>query len=269
MVTMFEVGLIGTGNMGGALARAIARSGEKLLLCNRSLEKAAALAEELGSITGSNAEAAKSCRFLLLGVKPQGMAALLTELRPVLQARKDRFVLVSMAAGLPISAIKVLAGVNCPVVRIMPNLPVALGEGVVLLSADGETAEEELAVLERLMAGAGLILRLPEEKLDAGSAVSGCGPAYVYTFLEALAEGGVRCGLTYDQSLELAAQTLIGAGKMAMVSGEHPARLRAQVCSPGGTTIAGVQALEEHAFRAGAMAAVTAAYERTLELRKG
>ena len=111
-------------------------------------------------------------------------------------------------------------------------------------------------------------MRMPEEKIDAGSAVSGCSPAFVYLFLDALANGGVSCGLTYAQALSLAAQTMIGAAELMTASGKHPGALQAEVCSPAGTTIAGVRALEQHGFRAAAMDAVIAAYERTLELAK-
>lgn len=266
---MITAGWIGTGNMGGALARAAAGSGARLLLCNRSPEKAEALARELGAAVCTAAEAAAESDFLFLGVKPQGLPALLTELGDLLRARKTPFVLVSMAAGVTLDTLHALVGGEIPVVRIMPNLPVSMGAGVVLLAADRRTEEPSLQALEELLRGAGLLLRLPEDKLDAASAISGCGPAYVYTFLEALAEGGVRIGLPYGQALELAAQTLIGAGRMTLESGKHPARLRNEVCSPGGTTIAGVEALERGAFRAAAMSAVTAAYARTLELSGG
>ena len=138
----------------------------------------------------------------------------------------------------------------------------------VLIAPDGLATADELDALEKYLTGAGLCMRVPEEKIDAGSAVSGCGPAYVYLFLDALANGGVSCGLPYGQALALAAQTLIGASRMALESGRHPGKLQSEVCSPGGTTIAGVRALEQHAFRAAAMDAVIAAYERTLELAK-
>ena len=264
----YQMGFLGVGNMGGALAEAAAQSGASMLLTNRTQLKAEVLAERLGCRAGSNREAAEQCEYLFLGVKPQMLPDLLAELKPVLAARADRFVLVSMAAGVRIATIKKQLGIDCPVVRIMPNLPVSLGAGVVLIAPDGLATGEELDTLERYLAGAGLCMRMPEDKIDAGSAVSGCGPAYVYLFLDALANGGVSCGLPYGQALALAAQTLIGASRMALESGRHPGKLQSEVCSPGGTTIAGVRALEEHNFRAAAMAAVIAAYERTLELAK-
>ena len=265
-MSTYELGFIGTGNMGSALAQAAAKSGAGMLLSNRTAEKAARLAAELGCAAGTNQDVAASCKFIFFGVKPQMLPALLKELKAPLSARKDRFVLVSMAAGVTIGTIKETLGLPCPVVRIMPNLPVALGKGVVLISPDDAVSEDELTELEAALRPAGLLMRMPEDKLDAGSAVSGCGPAFVYLFLDALANGGVACGLPYSQALALAAQTMIGTAEMTLTSGKHPGQLQSEVCSPGGTTIAGVRALEQHCTRAAAMGAVIAAYERTCEL---
>ena len=179
----FKMGFIGTGNMGSALARAAAKSGEHMLLANRTPEKAEALAAVLGAKVGTNLQAAAACEYIFLGVKPQMLPALLE--------RTDRFVLVSMAAGVKTGTIRQALGFDCPVVRIMPNLPVASGTGVILLSPGSQVKEDELCELERLLQAAGLLMRMPEGQIDAGSAVSGCGPAYVYLFLDALANGGV------------------------------------------------------------------------------
>ena len=265
-MSTYQLGFIGTGNMGGALAQAAAKSGASMLLSNRTAEKAEHLAAELGCAAGTNLEAAEACKFIFLGVKPQMLPALLEELKAPLAARTDRFVLVSMAAGVTIGTIKKTLGLPCPVVRIMPNLPVALGKGVVLLSPDDTVTEDELSALGASLRPAGLLMRMPEDKLDAGSAVSGCGPAFMYLFLDALANGGVSCGLPYQQALSLAAQTMIGAAEMTLSTGKHPGQLQSEVCSPGGTTIAGVRALEQHGTRAAAMDAVIAACERTREL---
>ena len=254
----YKMGFIGTGNMGSALARAAAKSGERMLLANRTPEKAEALAAVLDAKVGTNLQAAAACEYIFLGVKPQMLPALLE--------RTDRFLLVSMAAGVKTGTIRQALGFDCPVVRIMPNLPVASGTGVILLSPGAQVKEDELCELERLLQAAGLLMRMPEAQIDAGSAVSGCGPAYVYLFLDALANGGVACGLRYDQALALSAQTLIGAAGTALTSGKHPGKLQAEVCSPAGTTIAGVRTLEQRGFRAAAMDAVIAAYERTKEL---
>lgn len=264
-----KLGFIGVGNMGGALARAARRqvAGAQLLLSNRTPEKAAALAAELGAMASDNRTVAREADYIFLGVKPQMMESLLAEIGPELKARKTRFVLVSMAAGLTIAAIQALAGGAYPVIRIMPNTPASVGEGMILYACGEGVTEEEREAFLSAMAGAGRFSALPEDLMDAGSAVSGCGPAFADLFLEALADGGVACGLPRAQALELAAQMLLGSAKLALASGQHPGALKDAVCSPGGTTIQGVRALEAAGFRSAVMEAVIAAYEKTLELK--
>lgn len=264
-----SIGFIGTGNMGAALARAVCKSrgGAQVLLSNRTPAKAQALAEELGCAVGTNDQAARDCRVIFLGVKPQMMAGMLAGIAPILKERTDPFVLVTMAAGLSCRAIQEMAGGEYPVIRVMPNTPVSIGQGVVQVCALG-VEPEQLADFVEMMAPAGLIDPVPESMIDAASAVSGCGPAFVYLFLEALADGGVACGLPRDKAVAYAAQTLSGAAQLVLDSGKHPGALKDAVCSPGGTTIQGVRALEEGGLRAAAMNAVIAAYEKTLSLSK-
>lgn len=266
---MTTFGFIGIGNMGGALARAVCRTipGEAVLLANRTPEKAAALATELGCQTAGNRMAAETADLLFLGVKPQMMGDLLSELAPVLAVRTTPFTLVSMAAGLSIARIQEMAGGNYPVIRIMPNTPVSVGEGMILYACSGNVTQEAETAFLSALSGAGRLSPLPEDKMDAGSAVSGCGPAFADLFLEALADGGVACGLPRAAALEYAAQMLLGSAKLALESGKHPGVLKDAVCSPGGTTIQGVRALEQACFRGAVMDAVIAAYERTLELK--
>ena len=263
-------GFIGTGNMGGALARAAAKcmAPEALFLANRTPAKAQAMAAELGCTVADNAWIAAHCGFIFLGVKPQMMAGVLAELAPVLAQRQDRAVLVSMAAGLTIETLQQMAGGDYPVIRSMPNTPVAVGSGVISYDRSDNVTEDELALFCENMAEAGLWDFLPERLMDAGSAVAGCGPAFAAMFLEALADSGVACGLPRAKAMEYAAQMLIGTAKLAMESGQHPGQLKDAVCSPGGATIAGVRALEQGAFRASAIEAVIAAYRRTKELGK-
>ncbi|MDE7260649.1 MAG: pyrroline-5-carboxylate reductase [Oscillospiraceae bacterium] len=267
---MTKFSFIGTGNMGGALARAALRrlSPEEVLLSNRTAAKSEALANELGCAAGSVQRAAEEGRYIFLGVKPQMMAGLLAELAPVLAARRDRFVLVTMAAGLTMAQIDSMAGGGCPVIRIMPNTPCAVGEGMILYDANAAVTAEELAEFTGGMAGAGVLDRLEERLIDAGSAVAGCGPAFVCLFLEALADGGVACGLPRNKALLYAAQMVKGTAALQQAAGQHPGVMKDAVCSPGGTTIAGVRTLEERGFRGGVMDAVIAAVERTKELGK-
>ena len=262
-----KIGFIGTGNMGAAIASAVAGEGRELLLANRTPAKAQALAEQLGARVVKNPEAAGESDLLFLGVKPQMMGDMLDDIAPILRTRTDRFVLVTMAAGLTCDTIRDMAGGDYPVIRIMPNTPCAIGKGVVQYCGLG-VEEEELAEFAALMAPAGLIDRVDEKLIDAASAVSGCGPAFAYLFIEALADGAVACGLPRDKAMAYAAQMLAGSAELALNSGKHPGALKDAVCSPGGTTIQGVRALEERGFRAAAMNAVIAAYEKTLSLSK-
>ena len=265
-----NVGFIGCGNMGGALARAVAGSGhaQHIYLANRSSEKVEKLAAELKCDTAGNTELAGICDLIFLGVKPQVMPALLKEIAPVLMTRKDRFVLVTMAAGLTMEQIRGMAGDDYPVIRIMPNTPVAIGAGMVQMCSEGVTEAEQKDFCT-LLSGAGLIDTLPESLIDAASAVSGCGTAYMCLFMEALADGGVACGLPRDKALRYAAQTMLGMGRLCLESGEHPGVMKDRVCSPGGTTIQGVRALEQGGVRGACIEAVIAAFEKALELKKG
>lgn len=264
---MTVLSFIGTGHMGGALARAAAKAPDtKLLLANRSPEKARRLAEAVGGEPADNLRAAREGEYIFLGVKPQMMEGLLAQIGPVLARRKDRFVLVSMAAALSIGRLQAMAGGTYPILRIMPNTPVSVGEGMTLLCPGPGVTEEELARFLRFMEAAGRFCRLEEHLMDAGGSVAGCGPAFVDLFVEALADGGVACGLPRAKALELAAQMCLGSAKLLLESGKHPGQLKDEVCSPGGTTIQGVRALEEGGFRAAAMKAVIAAYEKNREL---
>lgn len=264
-----KLGFIGVGNMGGALAQAVsaAKCGE-LLLSNRTADKAETLAQQLGAVVSTNQEIAAVCDYLFLGVKPQLMEQMLSEIAPVLSQRKDTFVLVPMAAGLTMEVIRQMAGGNYPVIRIMPNTAVAVGAGITLYNYTDNVTSEQLDYFLTAMSKSGLLDHLPEHLIDAGSAVAGCGGAFADLFMEALSDGGVYCGLPRKSAQLYAAQMLLGTAKLLLVSGEHPGVLKDAVCSPGGTTIAGVRALEEGGFRAAAMNAVIAACEKTASLKK-
>ncbi len=256
------LGFIGTGNMGAALARAASKKPENtLLLANRSREKAEKLALELGGEVKENPEVL-GADYVFLGVKPQMLAEMLEPLAPALREAPQPPVLVSMAAVTSIERVKALSGGSCPVIRIMPNTPVAIGKGITLYACSGEvTAAQEEGFLQAMEA-AGRFLRTEEKYIDAGACISGCGPAFVDLFLEALADGGVACGLPRAVALELAAAMTAGAAELMLQTGKHPACLKDEVCSPGGTTIQGVRALERGTFRSSLIEAVIAAYER-------
>ena len=196
------------------------------------------------------------------------MAEALEPLRPVLAARQDPFLLVSMAAGLSMERIRDMAGGSYPVLRLMPNTAAQVGESMTLWCTLG--ASEALAshVIDAL-GDSGKFDRVEEPLLDAGGCISGCGPAFAYIFLEALADGGVACGVPRQKAREYAAQAILGAARMSLEQGVHTAELKDSVCSPGGSTIEGVQALEEGGLRAAAIHAVRVAYEKTMLLSKG
>lgn len=265
---MSTFGFIGTGNMGGALIKAAAKvlPGEEILAANRTPEKAMALSSETGCRVSDNASIASDAAYIFLGVKPQVMAEMLDDIAPILASRTDRFVLVSMAAGLTIERIREMAGGSYPVIRIMPNTPVAIEEGMTLYAASNDVTKEELSFFLKALSASGRFTALPEHLINAGSGVSGCGPAYVDLFVEALADGGVACGLPRAVALECAAQMVLGSAKLILESGKHPGELKDAVCSPGGTTIQGVRKLEEGGFRGTVMDAVIAAYEKNFKL---
>ena len=265
---MLTLGFIGTGNMGGALAQAAAKNkNNRLLLANRHPEKAQRLRDKIGGeLTDSRGAAAKA-DYIFLGVKPQMLEALFAEIRDTLSARTDRFVLVSMAAGTSIARVRQLAGGDYPVIRIMPNTPAAIGQGMILYAPGENVPAAALETFLDSMGAAGRFARLEERLIDAGSAVSGCGPAFVDLFIEALADGGVACGLPRSAAMELAAQMVLGSAALVLSDGRHPGALKDAVCSPGGTTIQGVRALEKGGFRSTVMEAVIAAYEKNFDLK--
>ena len=263
-----KVGFIGAGNMGGAIAKAVSRCAAKpeILIADYSAEKAAAMAAEVGGHVTDNLGAVKGCDYVFLGVKPQVLGSVLTQIAPAAAEKKTRTVFISMAAGVTMETILNVLGMDSALIRIMPNTPVSVGSGMILYDCSASvTAEEEKTFLS-IMEQSGKVDRLPEHLIDAGCAVSGCGPAFAFLFAEALADGGVTCGLPRGKAVEYAAQMLYGAADLLRQSGKHPGALKDAVCSPGGSTIRGVQALEECGFRGAVIDAVIAAYERTREL---
>lgn len=257
---MKTLGFIGTGNMGSALAKAASRTeGNQLLLVNRHPEKAEKLSSEIGGRVASQAEAVSESDYLFLGVKPVMLPALAETLGPQLSSRQSRFVLVSMLAGITISDLQSRLHHPYPVIRIMPNTPVSVGEGTILYCCNEDVTAEEEAGFLAAMRAAGRFVKLEERLFEAGMAVSGCGPAYVDIFVEALADAGVACGLPRRDAIMLAAQMTLGSAKLILESGKHPGELKDAVCSPGGTTIQGVRALEDCGFRSAVIAAVIAA----------
>lgn len=254
----YTIGFVGAGNMGSALIRGACRGTDPagVLIYDHNQEKMDALTARTGCAEARSAgEVAGHCDILMLCVKPQVLAGTIEELKPYLHTN----LIVSIAAGVTLEDLRGMLGEG-PIARVMPNTPAAIGRGV-LLTAFGTAVDEEYREkLAVLLAPCGAVEEVTERELDEGTALSGCGPAFVYQFIEALADGGVQIGLSRQKAQRYAAQTLLGAAAMVLETGEHPGALKDAVCSPGGSTIVGVAELEKRAFRAAAAQAVVAAY---------
>ena len=273
-----KVACIGVGMMGGALMRAVASvvGGQNLVVSDGTPSKAAAFAQATGcQAATSNGEAVSAAEVIFLAVKPNMIQRVVQEVAPLLAGKT----VVSMAAGLKLATIREMyraalssaaaaPGPDASVewVRIMPNLPAVVGEGMVALCGLAETCSAALSTVEALLAAAGRVEVVEERLMDAVTAISGSGPAYGFIFIEALADAAVKLGMPRQQAYIYAAQTLKGAAAMQLETGRHPADLKDGVCSPAGTTIAAVEALEQTGFRSSIMAAATAAYNRSVEL---
>jgi pyrroline-5-carboxylate reductase len=283
-----NIACIGSGNMGSALMKSAAKiaGGKNIGFADIDSSKAAIAAEVLGAkVYSSNIEAVKGGDFIFLAVKPQILKNVLEEIAPAVQKRlvaDQAPVLVSIAAGWSIAKIQAIitgekpasakaaehSGMISlpPVVRIMPNTPALVSQGVIVMTPSRQVPAKKAAELEKLLAAAGMVDRLDENYFDAITGLSGSGPAFVYLFIEALADGGVKAGLPRDKALRYAAGTVLGSAAMVLETGKHPGELKDMVASPGGTTIAGIGALENGCFRGPVMNAVEAAWKRSTEL---
>lgn len=263
---MKKVGFIGAGNMGGALAGAAAKTSAEIYLTDKDTAKAEALAVKIGATVSTAETIAQACDIIFLGVKPNIVSEALLPIADKIS--RSGATLVSMAAGVSIEKIEKCFNTPTPVIRIMPNTPASVGEGMILYSRGSSVSDGAVADFLAVMSEAGTLDLIDERLIDAGSALSGCGPAFVYMFIEALSDGAVECGLPRDKAILYAANTLRGSAKMVLETGTHPGALKDAVCSPGGSTIEGVHALEDGAFRATVIDAVTAAFEKTKQLGK-
>jgi len=266
---MSAITCIGCGNMGFALMKGTDKN-TTIYVTDADEEKAKYAAASLGAkYLTSNKEAAEKADIIFLAVKPQILSLVLAEIAPVINKKKNEGcapVLVSMAAGWSIAKIQSVIGENTPVARIMPNTPALIGKGMIALSLSLEVPQEKIHELKNILGSTGIVDIVEERFMDAVTGLSGSGPAFVYLFIEALADGGVRAGLPRDKALSYASQTVLGAAAMVQETGKHPGELKDMVTSPGGTTIAGIAALEECAFRSTVIKAVEAAWKRSIEL---
>lgn len=259
-----KYGFIGCGNMGSALALALSKATKSILLSDNDTNKANSLAANIGCSACDNTTVSSECERIFLAVKPQVIDKVLACVNVGLTVKKP--LLISMAAGIKISAIEKIVGNDMPIIRIMPNTPVSVGKGVILYCKNKLVSDEMLNDFLNDMRFAGMLDELDEGLIDAACSVSGCGPAYMYMYIEALADGAVACGLPRDKAIKYAAATMAGAAELVLTSNMHPEELKDAVCSPSGSTIMGVKALEEGGLRSAAVNAVVAAYKRNKEL---
>lgn len=260
------VGLVGAGVMGEALLAAVLRGGTPpgaFLVAEPSAERAAAVAQRHGVRTAEPAQVAEASDTVLVAVKPKDVPAALAEVADHL---RPGALVVSVAAGVTTQALAGSLPAGTPVVRMMPNTPAVIGKGAAAICPGEAATAEHLARVEALLAPTGLVLRVGESDMDAVTAISGSGPAYVFYLVDALAEAGVLLGLTRAQALDLARATFAGASALLESSGEHPVVLRERVSSPGGTTVAALRELDAHGVRAAVLAAAEAARDRSREL---
>jgi pyrroline-5-carboxylate reductase len=246
-----RVAIIGAGTMGRAIAAGMVRAhvveAHQLTISDRDPAQAAALATSLPGATASadNAAACAHADIVLLCVKPNDVTQASADLAGVAPGS----LLISIAAGVSIATLEQAAGGHVAVVRAMPNTPCLIGQGLTVLSAGHGVSDAQLASAHRIFSALGRCMTLAEKHLDAVTAVSASGPAFIYVMIEALAAGGVSCGLPRDIATEMASHTALGAAAMVLATGKHPAMLRDDVTSPGGCTIAGLLALEDGGFR--------------------
>jgi pyrroline-5-carboxylate reductase len=264
-----RLAVIGSGVMGEALLSGILGRGkfrpDQVVVTDPRASRLADLKARYGVSTATdNVAAAMDADLVILAVKPQIVAGVLSEIGTVMTGGT----VVSIAAGISLSFLESRLPDGVTVVRAMPNSPCQVGAGAVALSAGRGVNDDVKSYVTDTLESVGRTVWVGEELMDAVTGLSGSGPAYVFLLIEALADGGVRAGLTRDAAQELAAQTVLGSARMVLETGTHPAVLRERVCTPGGTTIAGLFALEQKAFRAAVMEAVDASAARSRELAK-
>ncbi|MFA0732698.1 MAG: hypothetical protein LKKZDAJK_001516 [Candidatus Fervidibacter sp.] len=266
-----RLAIIGSGAMGTALMRGLLQSGamaaDQIIAADIDEGRLRGAAMLGVATTTDNKWAVAQSDIVLLCVKPQVMGEVLADIAPATEPY--RHCVISIAAGVPIAQIERQLPDGTPVVRVMPNTPAQVLAGASAIALGKHAGELHQQIAHAIFRAVGLVVDVPEKLLDAVTALSGSGPAYVFVFAEALADAGVNLGLPRDIALKLAAQTLLGAAKMLSETGKHPGELKDMVTSPGGTTIAALQVLERCAFRGAVIDAVAAAFQRAKELAKG
>ncbi len=264
-----QVAILGAGVMGETLLSGLIRAGrsvDSLLVGEKRSERATELTERYGVTVLDNRAATRKADTVVVVVKPQDMSELLAEIAPDLRPGQ---LLVSLAAGITTAFIETRIPEGVAVVRVMPNTPALVDEGMAAISRGSHCDDEHLVEAESLMASTGRVVQVPERQQDAITAISGSGPAYIFFVVESMIEAGVHLGLPRTTATELVVQTVVGSAKLLRETGEHPTVLREQVTSPGGTTAAAVRQLEDHKVRAAFLTAMEAARDRSRALAEG
>ncbi len=264
----YTVGFIGCGNMGGALLNAVLQTVDaaSCCVCETQPEKAASFVTR-GVALLPIEEVVANAEYIFLAVKPQALESVVHSFSFALSAANTP-VFITMAAGTTVATLESFLGCNCPVIRIMPNLPCSVGKGVVLYCTNKTVSEQQKQTFLSLLSPAGLLDEIAEQDIDAASVISGCGPAFVFAFAKALADGAAACGLEKQRALLYAARTLGGAATLMEHSNKDVSELITAVCSPKGTTIEGIESLHQNGFAEVVQKAVQASYNRTVELSK-
>ena len=255
---MSKIAFIGTGNMGAALAVGVCKAinPADVTVYDHNRYKTEKISRQTGCKIGENRrQAVNGARYIVLGMKPAVLRKSLQDIIPAIKEnveRAEKQVVISMAAGISISDIEEVLngrGLNLPIIRMLPNTPCEIGSGLIIYGANGLCDESICGEVEKMFAPCGIIEKMGEKMIDAASAISGCTPAFVYMFIDALADGAVRCGVPRAKAIEYASRVVKGSAEMVLQTGRHPDRLKDAVCSPAGSTIEGVTVLEEGSFR--------------------
>ena len=265
-----KVGFIGAGNMAKAIIGGVIKADlfnvNNIMASAKSPETLAAVAREYGICTTTdNEEVAKNSDIIFLCVKPKHFPEVIAGIKDVVS---ENTLIISIAAGLTLDTLAELFGKDCKLVRVMPNTPAMVGTGMAAITPNANVTAKESEIVEEIFGSLGRARVVKESEMDAVTSVSGSSPAFVYMFIEALADGAVAAGMQRKDAYEFAAQTVMGSAKMVLKTGKHPGELKDQVCSPGGTTIEGVAALEAAGFRSAVIEAVRAAAEKSKEMGK-
>mgnify|MGYP002516475533 FL=1 len=263
---MKKLACIGTGAMGGAIMRAVCNKFDpnNITVSNRTLEKGKSFANDTGCrFADNNKDCIKDAKYIFIAVKPAFLSDLFVEIKNDIPSDA---VVISMAAGVKIE--KLESFTKARYVRIMPNVPAQIAKGMTALSCNDNITSEELSDITEILETAGKVEQVPEKLMDCVTGVSGSGPAFVFMFIEAMADAAVRCGMPRKQAYTYAAQTVMGSAALVLETGKHPGELKDSVTSPAGTTIEGVAALESNGMRNAVIEAVTASYNKSVSLGK-